>query len=102
MESDAGADGGGGAALGGAVFVRGGGTLILRDTASPATYSVAGGTTPGQGGATAGEAHGSMMFLLGTGTTVFDVAAGDSDTISSVGPGAIAGTGGLGRPAAVR
>jgi hypothetical protein len=87
-----GAGGGGGAALGGAIFVRDGGTLILNDTDFTGSFSVTGGAGGG-GSASAGEAHGSVMFLNGTTNTSFDVSAGVTETISTA--DAIAGDGGF-------
>ena len=99
-----GADGGGGAALGGAVFVRDGGTLIISDGGSTASnavaagftgsYSVTAGTTGGTGGATAGKAQGTLMFLQGSGAaTTLDISDGNTQTIG--GDDAIAGAGTL-------
>lgn len=85
-------DGGGGAALGGAFFVREGGNLIIDGIDLSGTYAVTGGTTGGQGGATAGQAHGSVLFLHGNGTTTFNIASG---TQTLAGDDALAGTGGL-------
>jgi autotransporter-associated beta strand protein len=86
------ADGGGGAALGGAVFVRAGGTLILNETSFHGGHSVTGGSTGGAGGATAGQAHGSVIFLDANVRTVFDVKTG-MEAIK--GGDAIAGDGGF-------
>lgn len=66
--------GGGGAGLGGAIFYRYGGTLILSDCTFE-NNSVAGGVTAGTGGATNGSAYGSDLFVqaLSTLTTLGDV-----------------------------
>ena len=56
--SGVGADGGGGAALGGAVFVAYGGTLIMNDGGFTGTYAVTGGVGGDHtGGATDGKAQ---------------------------------------------
>ncbi len=90
--SGIGGNGGGGAALGGAVFVREGGTLILNDTAFQGSYTVIGGIAGGSG-ATAGQAHGAVMFLdAGTSTTI-GVSSGNTITIDA--NDAIAGAGAL-------
>jgi autotransporter-associated beta strand protein len=88
-----GADGGGGAALGGAVFVRDGGSLTIADSPFSGSYTVTAGTTPGQGGATAGSAKGSVMFLHGTAATTVTVGTGNTQTIA--GTDAISGDAGL-------
>jgi autotransporter-associated beta strand protein len=85
--------------LGGAVFVRDGGTLIIKNGGFAGNYSVTGGAAGGTG-AGAGQAHGSVMFVEG-GTTAFDIGAGrvqiigDADAITGSGTLAKTGTGTL-------
>ena len=86
------ADGGGGAALGGAIFVRDGGTLIIDDSDFTGSYAVTGGTSTGEGGATGGEAHGEVFFLQGAGSNV-TLAVGDGDTIDFADDNSLAGDG---------
>jgi hypothetical protein len=88
--------GGGGAGLGGAFFVRDGGTLTLNNSTRAGTYSVTAGGAGG-GGATAGQAQGTTLYLNGTGTTTFDVGSG---TRTLAGDDAVAGTGVLGKSGA--
>ena len=93
-----GADGGGGAALGGAVFLGAGGALTLENTEFTGMFAVTAGSAGPEstGGATDGEAHGALAFLV-TGTTlVNNVAAGNTRTL----PEAIAGDGGLAKAGA--
>ncbi|MGP1257250.1 MAG: autotransporter outer membrane beta-barrel domain-containing protein, partial [Kiloniellales bacterium] len=85
-------DGGGGAALGGAIFVRDGGSLTLSDVTLAGSYSVTAGGTGRTGGATAGQAQGRVVFLHGTGATDLNVASG-SETLA--GADALAGDGTL-------
>ncbi|HMN87889.1 MAG TPA: M10 family metallopeptidase C-terminal domain-containing protein, partial [Bauldia sp.] len=88
---------------GGAVFVRDGGKLTIKDGSFTGTYGVTGGTTGGGGGATAGEAHGDVMFVNGATTSV--VFAVSTDRIVTIDTsdsglydaevGGIAGDGGI-------
>jgi autotransporter-associated beta strand protein len=76
------ANGGGGAALGGAVFVRAGGVLVISNGAFTGTLTVTAGSTSAAGGATAGQAQGRILFVMGTegaspgGTTTLDLSSG--------------------------
>ena len=87
--SGLGATGGGGAALGGAIFLGTGGTLTLEHSGFGGVFHATAGTTAGVGGATAGQAHGDLAFLM-EGTTL-DMNVGGLTTI----PDTIAGPGGL-------
>ncbi len=87
------APGGGGSALGGAVFVRQGGSLTITDGAFAGTYGVtAGAAGAATGGATAGAARGRMFYLNAGGSFTYDITSG-SRTLA--GNDAIAGSGGL-------
>lgn len=87
--------GGGGNALGGAIFVRQGGTLTLRDTTiNGSSVSATGnGGTSFLGSANSGAdgtASGSALYLM-AGTTNIDLSNGSTATITD----SIAGSGGL-------
>ena len=88
-----GSPGDGGAALGGAVFVRDGGSLTISADVFTGSYSVTGGAagTGGANDATGGEAQGTMMFLHGSGTTTFALA--EAQTVAIDENDAIAGDG---------
>jgi outer membrane autotransporter protein len=73
-----GAGGGGGAGFGGAVFVRDGGTLIIRGSGTMTGGAVTGGT--GSNGGGDGQASGSGLFLQNA-TVTFDAASGKTQTI---------------------
>lgn len=83
--------GGGGAGMGGAIFVQQGGKLNLAGNLNISGGSVAGGT-----GNAAGQAYGTGMFLQGTGSFSVTPAAGQTQTISDViaDQTGVAGTGG--------
>jgi len=77
--------GGGGGALGGAVFVRQGGSLIIQSSSQSSDMSgniVTAGA--GGSGATAGSAYGSGIFVNGTNTLTFTPAAAQTITFSDV------------------
>jgi outer membrane autotransporter protein len=67
--------------LGGAVFVQGGGILILAGPLSVDGNTIAGGT--GAGGSN-GSAFGSGIFLQGNGTITFQPGAAQSQTVADV------------------
>ncbi|WP_338688868.1 autotransporter domain-containing protein [Bradyrhizobium sp. 26S5] len=73
---------GGGLGAGGAVFVQGGGTLIVSGAFTVNGNSVSGGA--GGVGAGNGSAFGSGLFLQGSGTLTFSPAAGQNQIISDV------------------
>lgn len=87
------ADGGGGGALGGAIFVRNGGTLNIIDGTTGGTYTVTRGDAgPGAtGGAQPGEQGGTFIFLDAGTTTTFTVTG--NQTVA--GDNAIAGSGSI-------
>jgi outer membrane autotransporter protein len=70
--------GGGGAGFGGAVFVRDGGTLIIRGSTTLHDSAVTAGS--GSGGGTNGQAAGSGIYLQNAAVT-FDANAGHTQTI---------------------
>jgi len=72
--------GGGGAGLGGAVFVRQGGQLTLEDVTFASTNGVQGGVGPG--GAGDGSAEGANLFLMGGGALTYSVGAGETRTLT--------------------
>ncbi|MDH2381721.1 autotransporter outer membrane beta-barrel domain-containing protein [Bradyrhizobium sp. CER78] len=73
---------GGGLGAGGAVFVQGGGNLVVAGAFTVNGSSVSGGV--GGVGAGNGSALGSGMFLQGNGTLTFNPAAGQNQTVSDV------------------
>lgn len=75
----AGANGGGGAGFGGAVFVRDGGTLVIRGSGTMSGGAVTAGN--GSGGGGDGTAAGSGIFLQNA-TVTFDAGAGKTQTVS--------------------
>ncbi|MGN1285570.1 MAG: autotransporter domain-containing protein [Bradyrhizobium sp.] len=97
---------GGGLGAGGAVFVQGGGNLIVAGAFTVNGSSVSGGT--GGVGAGNGSALGAGMFLQGNGTLTFNPAAGQNQTVSDViadqtgsgGTGVTAGSWGLAKTGA--
>ncbi|WP_168193386.1 autotransporter domain-containing protein, partial [Bradyrhizobium sp. NAS96.2] len=97
---------GGGLGAGGAVFVQGGGNLVIAGAFTVNGSSVSGGT--GGVGAGNGSAFGAGMFLQGNGTLTFNPAAGQNQTVSDViadqtgsgGTGVTAGSWGLAKTGA--
>ncbi|XUM20589.1 Ig-like domain-containing protein [Bradyrhizobium oligotrophicum S58] len=79
-----GAYGGGGLGAGGAIFVQQGGTLIFAGSGSEQSGSVTGGNVVTWGGAHAGSALGSGIFLQGNQTITFAPDAAHVITISDV------------------
>ncbi|NEU96669.1 autotransporter outer membrane beta-barrel domain-containing protein, partial [Bradyrhizobium uaiense] len=73
---------GGGLGAGGAVFVQGGGNLVVAGAFTVNGSSVSGGL--GGVGAGNGSALGAGMFLQGNGTLTFNPAAGQNQTVSDV------------------
>ena len=75
--------GGGGAGMGGAIFVQQGGTLTIAGTFSVNGNTVNGGTGGGRGGLD-GHAFGSGIFMQGSGTISFAPGSGQAQVISNV------------------
>jgi uncharacterized protein with beta-barrel porin domain len=86
--------GGGGAGLGGAVFYRDGGALILSDCTFE-NNSVMGGVTAGTGGATNGSAYGTDLFIQASSTLTTTGNVNIKGTLHSDGDWAKDGAGAL-------
>ncbi|MBV9461043.1 MAG: hypothetical protein JO141_26530, partial [Bradyrhizobium sp.] len=73
--------GGGGAGMGGAVFVMQGGSLTVAGTLTVNGSSIAGGTSASGG---SGRAFGSGLYMQGSGTLNFQPGSGQTQTINDV------------------